>query len=160
MYYDCYTPEDLIDMDERKFIAKMTPPNINKKAFIYLLINSYEQVVYVGQSCYHPIFRIFHHLKDEDKDFSTYSSILICPSFDKKILNDTEAELILKFKPKYNKTLPNNTLWAKQGTLLKKLDIGKIQFTKLRKKHKIEIKTFKGDFYFNIPQVKKIIGYE
>jgi hypothetical protein len=85
---------------------------VHNGGVIYLLFNG-NKIVYVGQSKDSLFGRIEHH--KTDKKFDSFSF------FDCSIheLDDKEAELIIKHKPKYNKSLPGNSVYKNREYICK-----------------------------------------
>ncbi len=90
----------------KKEIIKNKIPRLleDNKSGMYFLIYK-KEIVYVGQA-QHPFNRISHHIKTNIKIFDSYSYIPLEKT--QKQLNELEAELIVKFQPKYNIRLPEN----------------------------------------------------
>jgi hypothetical protein len=80
---------------------------------IYFLISKGE-IVYVGKSGYGGFDRIGQHLKYSDKVFDSY---FIESCKEEEILN-AETEYIVKFNPKYNKSIPTNKKYATASAII------------------------------------------
>jgi len=74
---------------------------LDKGFYIYLLVDSNDNIVYVGQTKY-LLSRLYSHV-DSDRDFET-----IYFKENKKWSKDIEAYLIFKWEPKYNLRIPLN----------------------------------------------------
>ena len=111
---------------------------------IYYLYNK-NILVYIGQAiCCEK--RLSQHLGN--KDFDEYEIIEV----EKKKLNEVEATEILKYKPKYNKSIPKNKIFISLSQFLKEKE-GNKMFNiekKLAKVISLKIKPliFRGTFYF------------
>lgn len=161
MSYDVYSKEDTLalDFDVLKNTGHRWSIRSNKRSFIYFLCNSNHEIVYIGQSLYDPIVRVFTHRKDGKKEFSYYRAIHLykCPIEE---LNNVEASLILKYKPMYNKTLPRNDNWARFELVLKLVGLNKWDFSRLAKNPlfpKLETKEFNNQTYYSINQLKGLV---
>ena len=84
---------------------------------IYFLFDG-DEIVYVGQ-CKNGILRINEHSASKGKKFDSYCYI----ECDKRKLNQTEFEYIVKFAPKYNKSLPPNNKYIAISGFIKKHSI-------------------------------------
>jgi len=160
-HFDIYLPRQIlsdnfdIDQDTTIFYS----PLVDKKSYIYFLINREGAVVYIGQSIYDPIFRIFEHKKEGKKDFVSYRAILVYQSLKQSLLNDLEAELILKHQPKYNKAMPRNSKWASLCKAKGILGVSKWCISKAIKNHNanLEYKEFNGKKYYSLDQIRAIL---
>lgn len=85
---------------------------------IYFLLDDSE-IIYVGQSTSSAINRVVYHRIANDKHFDSFV-IIECDS-DK--LNQTEAEYIWKFAPKYNNAMPGNSFYLGRKAIQKRLGI-------------------------------------
>ncbi len=83
------------------------------KCCIYFLILG-RDIVYVGKSTNGGFDRIGAHLKYSDKEFDSYNTIP-CPEDELALL---ETEYIIKFNPKYNKSLPSNSRYATASKIM------------------------------------------
>ena len=93
----------MTSLDKEQILANAVP--FEYRCGVYILICRGE-IVYVGQSR-NVFHRIGLHGANEEKVFDSYS-IIECEPQD---LNDLEAELIVRFAPMYNVTLPLNNSW-------------------------------------------------
>ncbi len=89
----------------------------NQISGVYFLISGGE-IVYVGQST-DVINRVSNHFNHSinDKIFDSYAVVECDPA----LLNDLEAEYIVRFAPIYNKHLPVNSRWFTPPMLKKEL---------------------------------------
>jgi len=71
----------------------------NKNCFLYFLINK-DNLVYVGKSNNNILNRINEHIKDKDFDSAHYIALR-----SDNVLDEYEKKYIIKYKPKYNKTV-------------------------------------------------------
>ena len=111
---------------------KLTRQAIKKIIGIYFLFDD-DDLVYVGQSSGHILNRVTSHFLNNVK-FNSFTFIEYPP----EVLNDMEVDYIIKLRPKYNKSLPTSTKWAKFGTLRHKLGIDRESIQKLIVKHNIQ----------------------
>ena len=99
---------------------------------IYFLIKNNE-IVYVGQST-RGIRRIYEHT---DKEFDYYNIIKV----DKEELDLKETEAIIKFNPKYNKSIPiKNNLYILKSKINKEYNISPNGFRAIELKYGIKPK--------------------
>ena len=104
--------------------------NIKLVRGIYFLFDG-SNLVYIGQS--ENIFkRVPIHL--ETKKFDNWNYI----EFVEDDLNILEAEFILKYKPKYNKSIPKNNRWVSQSLIKKIHNIGKVETNKMIINNEVE----------------------
>ena len=104
--------------------------NIKSVRGIYFLFDG-PTLVYIGQS--ENIFkRVPIHL--ETKKFDSWNYI----EFVEEDLNILEAEFILKYKPKYNKSIPKNNRWVSQSLIKKIHNIGKVETNKMILNNEVE----------------------
>ena len=97
---------------------------------IYFLFDG-STLVYIGQS--ENIFkRVPIHL--ETKQFDSWNYI----EFVEEDLNILEAEFILKYQPKYNKSIPKNNRWVSQSLIKKIHNIGKVETNNMIKNNEVE----------------------
>jgi excinuclease UvrABC nuclease subunit len=91
----------------KKDVSILQPP---RNSIIYFLFKN-DEIVYVGQSKT-GTNRIWQHTRNDryidKKDFNFYSFI----PCEENTLNETEAYYIIKFKPKYNKSIPKNNKYV------------------------------------------------
>lgn len=116
---------------------------------IYVLFKNNE-VVYVGQS-YRVEERIHKH--SPEKDFDSFSVMEI----NNGDLSDFEADLIMKFKPKYNLVVPTNSKYGNMSTL--KLRYNK-NATALKKAIKLNGVEEIHLGYYSLMELDEIFGYE
>lgn len=114
-----------------KDILKETCKHINIKRGIYFLFDKRE-IVYIGQSEFIEK-RVFDHVLN--KDFDSYNFIEYLKDVS---LNEIEADFILKYQPKYNKTIPENKLWISRGLLSRVHKIPMLKTRRLIKENKVE----------------------
>ena len=108
--------------------------NIKLVRGIYFLFDG-SNLVYIGQS--ENIFkRVPIHL--ETKKFDNWNYI----EFVEDDLDILEAEFILKYQPKYNKTIPKNNRWLSQSLIKKIHNVGKIETNKMIKNNEVEYIVF------------------
>ena len=113
--------------------------NIKLARGIYFLFDG-SNLVYIGQS--ENIFkRVPIHL--ETKQFDSWNYI----EFAEDDLNILEAEFILKYQPKYNKSIPKNNRWISQSLIKKIHNIGKIETNKMIRNNEVEYIIFRGTKY-------------
>lgn len=101
---------------EKELIDKEGIYSISKEVFpfligVYFLFYNNE-IVYVGKTT-NGLSRVYSHIKT--KKFNRYSFILC----DISKLNSTEEQYIIKYRPKYNKTLQDNISIATIKRILK-----------------------------------------
>lgn len=98
-------------MEDRDFLHNRMPVDTNLgNPGVYLLFDR-EEIVYVGQGII-PLVRIKAHLLN--KKFDSYY-IIPCAIED---LNYEEAKYIIKYQPKYNKTIPSSSFSRGIGRLV------------------------------------------
>lgn len=83
-------------------------------------------VVYVGQST-NIWARVGVHLASPIKKFDGFSYCEIEGN-----LNDAEAELIVRYKPKFNSSLPNNSFYASSSQLKKVFNVNGWEWRRLK----------------------------
>jgi len=105
---------------------------------VYLLLNNMN-IVYVGQTT-DLRTRLKNHKKD--KQFDYYYSRFVPQSIG---ANELEAELIVKYKPIYNKCLPPNERYASMNQIQDRLQISKDDIARIIKKY--EVRPVFGNFY-------------
>lgn len=90
--------------------SKSIPLDLPKiKSVIYYLIQD-DTIVYIGSTS-NTLARVFTHLKDKDFNKVTYYPV------EEKDKFDTEASEIVKYKPKYNRSVPANNLFCSQSKI-------------------------------------------
>lgn len=99
------TTDEIISL-KRKAILKVYPG-------VYVLFWN-DEVVYVGQST-NVENRIIYHINSLEKVFDAYAIIPTEPD----MLDATEVELIWRFSPKYNVTMPENLRYKSIGQIRK-----------------------------------------
>lgn len=77
---------------------------------VYFLIDENNVVVYVGMSNFNILSRISAHSQDDSKDFSKFAFFEMNDATEKEIF-EKEADFILKYSPKFNYNLPNDSGW-------------------------------------------------
>tara|TARA_R100000951_G_scaffold113781_1_gene116544 strand:+ start:2004 stop:2498 length:495 start_codon:yes stop_codon:yes gene_type:complete len=161
MSYDVYSKKDVLSegFDVKKNTSHRWSISSDRKSFIYFLCNKDHEIVYIGQSFYDPSVRVLTHEKEGKKEFLYYRAIQIfkCPIEE---LNNIEAELILKYKPFYNKVLPKNDKWASFENALKVVGLNKWDFSRLSKNSlfpKLKTKKFNNHTYYSIDQIKGLV---
>jgi len=97
----------------RAICNRATP--IKKERGIYFLCKG-GKVVYVGQSV-NLINRISEHLSEGKKNFDGYYYEYVGKN---DVMSDVEAEYIVSLNPKYNKVLPQNSIYVSVNTVAKK----------------------------------------
>ena len=122
---------------------------INKVRGVYFLFDD-DELVYIGQS-ENILSRIASHLND--KRFDSYNFIE-CQYGN---LDALEAKYILKYNPKYNKTLPCGGEWLSKSAIKTKFGIDKFTQNRIIKKCNIECIIFRGVVYVNAEQILKRI---
>ncbi len=112
--------EDAYDISLPEIINKKRQLQNSKYSGVYFLIHN-NIIVYVGSSKTNVFARIFAHIADNDlkKEFDSY----YCLSYPKYRVEHLEAYFIYKFKPKYNKYIPNNNFNIKSENLHKGVPI-------------------------------------
>lgn len=124
MAWEYLAPRDILDMGElaSKHVLLSAEDIISKsqhtpKPFsgIYFLIWANE-IVYVGQSANIPE-RLLTHVKDGEKQFDSFSYIIVPP----QDLDYLEAEYIIRLSPKYNKSIPVNSTYISKNQAKKRL---------------------------------------
>ena len=111
-----------------------TQNNIKLVRGIYFLFDG-SNLVYIGQS--ENIFkRVPIHL--ETKKFDNWNYI----EFVEDDLNILEAEFILKYQPKYNKSIPKNNRWLSQSLIKKIHNIGKVETNRMVLNNEVECIVF------------------
>lgn len=126
---------------------------VNYKSFIYFLLKN-NIVVYVGQTK-RGLFRPFSH---KDKDYDEMK-IILC---EEKILNDLEDKFIIKYKPKYNRTVNNSySLINVRNRIRRKFNnkITVLGVKKIIKFMNIKLFEYNGNLYINNDDYEKIIKY-
>lgn len=112
---------------------------------IYFLFKDNE-LVYIGQS--EDIYkRVPSHLFS--KDFNNWNYI----EYVNDDLNTLEAEFILKYRPKHNKSIPMNNTWLSQGICKDKLGIGRVETNRLIRIEEVECIIFN-----NIKYIKGLLN--
>jgi hypothetical protein len=101
-----------------QILERATPANFEKIRGIYFLLEN-DELVYIGQST-NIMARISHHIADPDKSFNQHTIMPVVPEVS---LNDLEAILILKYKPKYNTSIPVNAFFCSKETARKRYGI-------------------------------------
>jgi len=86
--------------------------------YLYFLLNNGE-IVYIGQSTLYPAARIRQHASS-NKEFDSAVPFMVNDCKNKTELTDLEAYLIIKYKPKYNQSLPKCT-WLVKPTQMRKI---------------------------------------
>lgn len=113
---------------------------------IYFLFDG-DEIVYIGQS--ENIYkRVGTHLSD--KIFDSWNYI----EYPDENLDELEAEYILKYKPKYNQSIPSNSIWLSSGAIKIKFGIGKRELKQLIKKGNFTATSFCGVLYVRGPEWK------
>lgn len=108
---------------EEIYLSKITP-NYN---YIYFLISKEYEIVYIGSTC-NIYTRLSSHL-NSNKNFESIKFFQV----PKEIASEIEADLIIKYDPKYNLCIPNNELWISLARY-KKIDVtAKGNLVKIRK---------------------------
>ncbi len=90
-------------------------------------------IVYIGQSK-NMRKRIGSHLAQGEKDFDSYHTQK-CPE---EKLHHYETKAILRFRPAYNKTLPNNSIYANIHTLRVDCQMTVGELSMIIKRHNIK----------------------
>ena len=114
-------------------IPEFVPDDYPKPPCVYFLIGEKGEVVYVGQSRVSWMNRIEFH--KEDKDFS---SVRILEAPENK-LDEVESKYILKYRPKYNYTMPTTDKYVSQNKLRETFDIDGWDLRKIRMQTDAEI---------------------
>lgn len=125
-------------MKNKKF--KTSNNEIKPKRGIYFLFNK-NSLVYIGQSEFIEK-RIFDHVGS--KNFDSWNYI---EHSKETSLNEIEADLILKYQPFYNKTIPANNLWISRGVLSRIYDISMLKSRRLIKEEKVDFIKFNNTEY-------------
>lgn len=117
--------------------------NLTSACCIYFLIDKNE-IVYVGKSTKGAFDRLGAHFKYSDKVFDSY---FIEPCLEIN-LTALETEYILKFVPKYNKSLPSNKIYTTKNRIMSNFKIWSSKtFSQIIRDNKIQIY---GGKYFKI----------
>lgn len=144
---DLFQEEFISSQDWKEFHI---PPNHIDKSYIYFLLSEEEQVLYIGQTT-NLCQRMGTHL---------YSGVINGISkiryflTDKYHINEVEAALIIKYRPKYNLSVPSNKRYASiEGFRNSKSDL-KGKFNKLKKAIIfLQIPSYNG--YYTIDDLNK-----
>ena len=141
--------KDIINMSDLSFILE------NKKSInsvypirgIYFLIDK-EEIVYIGKSKdIH--FRISTHLENPDKIFTHYYIIKTNLKTNRSLW--LESEYIMKFKPKYNSSLPGPRPFKTPQEINKESGTNNLwKIRKYIKKNHIKMQQFNDKFYVHI----------
>ena len=110
---------------------------------IYFLISNNE-IVYVGQTI-NFYGRLTAHIKNKNKIFDSY----FIEKHSKSKLDDYETEYILKFRPIYNKKLPENSYYKSLPIIMRLYDIDNITVDFIIKESKLQICNFGTYIYLN-----------
>ena len=103
---------------------------------VYFLMSEFMEVIYIGSSLVDYNTRIASH---RDKDYCFYAVLDMSREEDQDIL-DKEAEMIVKYRPIMNKSLPFNRTWKRLPDRKKKRD-------RLIKKQDLEVIKIKETHY-------------
>lgn len=87
----------------KEMLLKQRLPRPQQNDYWIYFLFSGDEIVYVGQSI-SGVKRLYEHY---GKDWDSYTFIRV----EQSELNELEAAYIVKFRPKYNKTLPSNAEW-------------------------------------------------
>lgn len=120
-------------MLDKKLVFKDKNIDIKIVRGIYFLFDG-PTLVYVGQSN-NIHSRVGQH---KDKKFDSWNYI----EFVEDDLNILEAEFILKYQPKYNKSIPKNNRWVSQSLIKKIHNIGKVETNNMIKNNEVEFIVF------------------
>ena len=126
--------------------------NYPKEIFVYFLLKN-KEVVYVGQTT-NGLNRIKQHFKEQKKDFDDYK-IIKCS---KKDLNELESFYIIKYKPKYNKSLNSSIVKCTYIIFKIKDKIGFNPYSIKRIEEIIEKSPFEKYIFNNKKSIKKEYG--
>ncbi len=102
-----------------------------KNSYFALIFYKEKEVVYVG-TCIHNIPNIFAH---NDKDFDSYS-VIECADPEELVL--TQTELIIKYLPIYNNTLPTNERYMRKSVIKQSFDVTGHEFNKYIRLNKVQ----------------------
>ena len=129
-------------MKDSKFILDNKSGPVGGCCIYFLISNN--KIVYVGKSVNSGFDRIGAHLKYSDKVFDSYF-IEPCPGGN---ITEIETEYIIKFAPKYNKSISSNRKYATRAFIMGLFKFwSDDSFLKYIKENKI--KTY-GEKYFKI----------
>ena len=146
--------EETLNLDSKRLDCYSVEENYQFN-FVYILFDG-KEVVYVGQSRNHPNGRIQAHIKGS-KVFDRFAIIKVESDYDPYVLNNSEASLIMQYKPKYNKHLPPNTIWVRRNKLATACGIHHKTLKKGLKSIFISSVKFGGISYFHAPKIKKAL---
>jgi len=133
-----------------EFIIPICPDN---HSYIYFLLNSYDEVIYVGQTkCL--VSRLAAHVNDKTKSGIAKIRFITVP---KGRVNEIEAELIIKHHPKFNKGIPTNTKFGSLQFFIDKNSCLKGKLGKLKNALKeLNIKPIDG--FYELKDLKKAMN--
>lgn len=141
--------EHIIDFDKLKSELLQSARKVETCQGIYVLIDKGE-IVYVGQS-YNVVERIHKHVGE--KVFDSYSIIAIKNKCD---LNEIEGILIMTYKPRYNITVPDNSMHGNMKKLKARYGLNANAIKKVIAKHRL--KEYLG--YYRLAEVDAAMDKE
>jgi len=117
---------------------------------VYFLINK-NKIVYIGRS-HNILSRLFIHLKNPNKIFTHYH--IIKNNFKTENSLWLESEYIMKFKPKYNSTLPGPRPFKTLQEINKASNTNNLwTIKKCVKKNNIKTHQFNNKLYLHIADI-------
>lgn len=134
-----------------KDILKNKIPVIQPKPSVFFLINQ-KEIVFIGLSL--DVMVRIANLRKENKMIFDHYAILECPS---EYAPAVQCELIVKYEPKYNKTLPHNQGYITRGKIKEVFNINGHRVRHLIKKY--QPKQVLGVFY-NKNQIQELLKCE
>lgn len=125
--------EEVLKLDLKNLQSAIKIKNDFYFNYIYVLLKGGE-IVYIGKSKNHPTNRLQNHSTGcYEKDFDDIKVLKIEGEHNEDLLIGTEAHLIIKNKPKYNKSLPRNCYWARPKRLKQILKISHSRYKEITK---------------------------
>lgn len=111
---------------------------------VYFLFDD-DELVYVGQST-KAHARVAAHILEDIKEFNCFA-VLECSATD---LNETEAEAIVRFNPKYNRAVPGNKKWIGISHLRRLTGMDSASLKAHIRENDITSYPFNLAYYFNV----------